>query len=589
MLPRTSGLIGRLPLLRRLRRWRALGLATAAAAALLSAVPAAAQSPGLRPLYTSKPRFRIPFQFDADEMRRLGAAEIELHLSTDQGFSWTRDQSVDPSAAKFSFEAPDNGEYWFAVRTIDRAGRKYPDGELQPGLTVIVDSAPPTLSLSVSPLGRDRVSLSWDASDEHLDLSTLRIEWQDAETTQWQPVSILPAESGQTSWVTRGDVQVRGTVSDLAGNTAEASHATSGGGFEAPAAPSLPAAPARSGRPSEPDFSKPVADGRDNAPEPPVGRRTASRTDDGAADALPVIRSREPASYFRQRNAAPNRMASSPVQERPTVAQERWLPPVTTPTARPGDVAAATPAAHPLAPTSPPALPPTTAPALPSTSPVDSVPSAVAVRSVRSRSFKIGYQLDDVGPSGVAQVDLYITEDNGRKWYHYGSDPDRISPFDVVVPGDGDYGFALRVQSGTGVAADPPQPGDAPEIRIHVDHEPPVAQLLPLRQGQGAAHNQILIEWTVSDSNLAERPVGLFYSESPNGPWLPITDWTENSGRHVWTVTEPVRQRLYVRLEARDLAGNITEARSDQPVLVDLAKPTARIVDVESDVRPGPQ
>jgi hypothetical protein len=212
-----------------------------------------------------------------------------------------------------------------------------------------------------------------------------------------------------------------------------------------------------------------------------------------------------------------------------------------------------------------------------------------AVRSVRSRSFKIGYQLDDVGPSGVATVDLYITEDGGRKWYHYGSDADRTSPFDVVVPGDGEYGFTIRAQSGVGVAVDPPQPGDLPDIRIVVDQSPPVAQLLPLRQGQGSAHNQVLIEWTVADNWLHDQPVALSYSEGPNGPWRPIIDWSESTGRYVWTITEPVRRQIYVRLEARDAAGNIVEARSDHPVMVDLARPTARIVDVEADGRGSPQ
>ena len=67
--------------------WRPLRNAalTTASGLLLSAPLLAAEAPTAKPLYTQKPRFRIPFQFDAAEMRRLGAVEIQLFVSTDAG------------------------------------------------------------------------------------------------------------------------------------------------------------------------------------------------------------------------------------------------------------------------------------------------------------------------------------------------------------------------------------------------------------------------------------------------------------------------------------------------------------------------
>jgi len=47
-------------------------------------------------------------------------------------------------------------------------------------------------------------------------------------------------------------------------------------------------------------------------------------------------------------------------------------------------------------------------------------------------------------------------------------------------------------------------------------------------------------------------------------------------------VNANVPPRLFVRLVVRDSAGNLAKVDTPQPVLVDLAKPTARIVDVES-------
>lgn len=562
------------------RQLRACGLAAALAPSLFGGSSPAAEPGGAAPLYTAKPRFRIPFQFDAAEMKRLGAVSIELHVSTDQGQDWTLEQTVEPSAGKFSFEAAANGEYWFAVRTLDRNNKRYPDGPLQPGLKVIVDSVAPTVDVNVEPLGRDRVSLSWDATDDNLDLSALSIEWRDAASPQWQPVSILPAASGQTSWSARGQVEVRATVRDLAGNTGEASDSTAETtGLEAPAFPSLPASskPFRAPRNSEPDFSKPVAElPADEVAKPFPEFQTAERPEDTVFEQLPVVRSRDGVSFFRQQPKPANRLTSGGAGAFPPVSQERWAE-------APKNVEVPSP---------PPASKvETTSPATASTESTDSVFPEVkpAHRSVRTRNFKIGYQVEDVGPSGVASVDLYITENGGKKWYHYGGDPDLESPFDVAVPVDGEYGFAIRVQSGRGIAIDPPQPGDAPEMRIVVDQAPPVAQVMPLRQGQGSAQNQVLIEWSVSDSELADEPISLSYADNARGPWTPISEGMANTGRFVWTIKERVRQQVFVKLEARDAAGNLTEALAAQPIVVDLSRPTARIVDVESDVRPAPQ
>ena len=43
-----------------------------------------------------------------------------------------------------------------------------------------------------------------------------------------------------------------------------------------------------------------------------------------------------------------------------------------------------------------------------------------------------------------------------------------------------------------------------------------------------------------------------------------------------------VPAKLFVRIAVRDEAGNQARAETEQPVLIDLTRPTARIVDVES-------
>src|SRR5213075_1989314 len=109
------------------------GLTVLLGAALCEAAPIPAA-----PVYTNKPRFRIPFRYDAAEMQSLGAKEIRLFVSRDRGANWQQVQSVAPEAAKFNFQAPSDGEYWFFVRTLDGKNKQHPEGTAtDPGLQVI--------------------------------------------------------------------------------------------------------------------------------------------------------------------------------------------------------------------------------------------------------------------------------------------------------------------------------------------------------------------------------------------------------------------------------------------------------------------
>lgn len=207
-------------------------------------------------------------------------------------------------------------------------------------------------------------------------------------------------------------------------------------------------------------------------------------------------------------------------------------------------------------------------------------------RAVKSPRFEVNYRIDDVGPSGVSAVELFVTQNNGQKWFKYGDDQDKQSPFVVEVPEDGLYGFAIRVRSGAGLADDPPQPGEEPSVVIVVDRTPPQVQLLPIQQGAGGQLNKITISWRMADDNPSDKPVSLAYSANPNGPWERICDWQQDTSSFVWNVGQGAPSRLYVRLAARDAAGNHSFVDTPQPLLVDLSKPTARIVDVEPN---GPQ
>jgi len=106
--------------------------------------------------------------------------------------------------------------------------------------------------------------------------------------------------------------------------------------------------------------------------------------------------------------------------------------------------------------------------------------------------------------------------------------------------------------------------------------------LLPIQQGRGAQSNQLQISWQIDDVNLAARPIALYYSASSQGPWEPISGWQEDRGAYTWTVGPGLPAQIHIRLAVRDAAGNMTQTETSQPIKIDLSRPTARILDVES-------
>lgn len=66
--------------------------------------------------------------------------QLHLYVSTDGGETWSRAMSIAPSAKAFSFSAPKDGAYWFAVQLEYLDGRTEPECIRRPDLKVIVDT-----------------------------------------------------------------------------------------------------------------------------------------------------------------------------------------------------------------------------------------------------------------------------------------------------------------------------------------------------------------------------------------------------------------------------------------------------------------
>jgi hypothetical protein len=204
-------------------------------------------------------------------------------------------------------------------------------------------------------------------------------------------------------------------------------------------------------------------------------------------------------------------------------------------------------------------------------------PQGSKPRLTNSRRFSLDYDVESVGPEGLADVELWGTSDGGRTWAKWGSDPDRQSPFDVEVSGESLYGFRVVIIGRSGLASNAPQSGDAADIWVGIDQTRPAARLVSAAYGQGATAGKLDIRWEASDQNLTSRPVTLSISDRPDGAFTPIAAGLPNSGQYLWEYDPRSPRMVFLRLEVRDEAGNIAIDQLTEPIRIEGLQPKGRI------------
>jgi hypothetical protein len=239
------------------------------------------------------------------------------------------------------------------------------------------------------------------------------------------------------------------------------------------------------------------------------------------------------------------------------------------------------------APNRPPALPPTQdtvppgRPPVPPRTPGDGAPAAHLPRQLTNKTHvALQYQIDNLGPSGISKVEVWMTEDEGQAWHRLCEDPNKKSPVKIDLPGDGVYGLTLVVTNGNGAGFGPPAKGEAPDFRIEVDTSKPVGQLLPLQVGTGADAGICIISWNASDKNLKPEPIDLDFANSADGPWVSIVHGLRNDGSYRWSMPSGLSGRIFVRMTVGDQAGNTTTCLPHEPLVIDVAKPKAHVIGI---------
>ena len=203
-------------------RWGVVRLGLCALAATAAAPLSAADLP--KPVQHNSRSFRIPFNVDPADRPKL--KEVQLWVSDDRGGRWKEWGHTGPENTAFTFRAPQDGEFWFAARTVDLKGRMFPDNDktVDPSMRVVVDTQPPTIELAAIGRRGSRAAVRWEISDEHLDRNRLLIEYQSRGARDWRTVPNLKyALLGSAEWDagTADPIRVRASVEDRAHNRAE--------------------------------------------------------------------------------------------------------------------------------------------------------------------------------------------------------------------------------------------------------------------------------------------------------------------------------------------------------------------------------
>jgi hypothetical protein len=193
-----------------------------------------------------------------------------------------------------------------------------------------------------------------------------------------------------------------------------------------------------------------------------------------------------------------------------------------------------------------------------------------------SRIFSLDYAIDNDPGAATANIELWGTIDQGDAWERWGVDSDRESPFDIEVEQEGLFGFRMVIVGANGVASRRPLPGDKPDAWVRVDTQIPGCRILSVLNGKGNDAGSLVIEYSATDDYFGDRPISFSWAPDTKGPWQPISQGARNNSRYVWTPDPGLPDRVYLRIEAVDAAGNVGTNQLDLPVDIQGASPRGR-------------
>jgi hypothetical protein len=541
---------------------------------------------------------KIPIKYEKD---RKAIRQVKLYVARNGENTWYQEAIATPDRDSFTYIAKEDGVYWFTMQEEDIQGRNIPTDLTRhpPDLKVLVDTIQPRIQITNARRNGEEIVIEWYIDDKNTDENATRVHFRPLSTEgYWKEVS-LPSNSKsgvRFPTGTTGPVVVRITALDLAGNKTEITREISGT-LPSPT-PQQTTTSYSQQSPALPPSAKPSS-----GPTASSGQALSAATPAGGI----IPPTLNIANNVPQSSATGSHSENTTSYQGPLAPTMSPMHPQTTNTL--------------TLPKSDPRLPlvPTTPDSTGSPAPVPvwsgpMTPNAPTVelsrvQAINSLTFDLGYELETRGPSGISRVDLWVTRDDGRTWFKWSQHDGKHNTLRVNLnvaanpQPEGVYGFRLVPISGAGLSDREPIAGDAPELRVIVDVTPPQLDLFP-PVGDPANPDTLVIQWKAIDKNFGDDPITIEWSEKPSGPWQPVATpeivqagtmiqnqsrRLPNTGQYSWRVPAGLPPRVYLKIAARDVAGNVKEAITRDPILVDLIKPRAKISGIVSPVIPPRQ
>ena len=509
-------------------------------------------------IHWPKQELAIPFQLGS-----VGTPPelLELEVSEDSGKTWQSVGKADSKQRQFQFQTQRDGAYWFRVKSLDRSGQLID----QPGepMQIVIDSTKPAGQLLIDLDRKGDLQAEFRIVESSLDHSSIRLEYQTELDSAWKEVTCKTEKGtqdhewiGSASWTIPHQATqliVRLSGRDQAGNA-----------FEVTRMPKLPkTAMGMTG-------SMKFASTRQGSGQEPVGSGVAKPT-----LMLPKLPGPTLPGSTLLGSTLPSGLNLAPAAPKPAAPSVSNTPQMFTSTGLPVRSIESIPPTSLLGKDQDksnvsqlPALEP------PIQSQTSSKPNAL---HSSSKSFELDYAIVNDPGSPIASIELWGTLDQGKTWERWGVDADRESPFDIEVDTEGLFGFRMVIVGSNGLASRRPLPGDSADAWIHVDTSMPRARILSALAGKGSDAGALVIEYQAIDDHFIDRPISLYYAETMQGPWIPITQGAKNQGRFAWAGESHIPEKVFLKLQATDAAGNVGEHVLDLPVDVQSAAPRGKI------------
>ncbi len=508
----------------RMRTWLC-GLASAGILSWAS-LPALGQAPPApnnpRVIMMRSANIKIPILVDPQDRPNLES----IHLFAREGGAkapWIHKERVTPDQSHFLYNAAGDGEYWFSTVSVDKNNKATPGNldQVPPGLVIVVDTQPPSLDVRLLQTQPEGIFVQVDARDPYLDPSSLQFHYQTLNKS-WQPLD--PTPQRKDTFCIPSQAAFTGMVKVSAQDQAKnlKIHEVN---LSAPV-PKLPTPTTANVAPALPTV----------LPETKVLEETVMV--DGKL--LPPEQAREFLKALRQQDAAKapeiqRTSATVPAGTHETKSVKRTEVPVT------------------------------------------SQPEIQVQRQlVNDTRLYLDYALDAQGAGGVGKVDFWHTRDRGKSWHFLATDPKKQSPAEIRLPEEGLFGIKIVVANQRGFGAEPPKAGDQPDWWVEVDKTSPRVKLTDLKTGTRDDNFAVHVSWSADDKNLADDPIEILHAPAREGPWTSIVKGLKNDGQYRWNAPMDIGKEVYIRVVARDQAGNAALSEITKPwPLDDGSRPVA--------------